>query len=110
MKNNIFQRAYVHEINRILPSWLRINIDSKERYFDATNFLTYLGKSNYVKKIGACHPYYTTVSDIHSLYLPKSVLHFSVGSTLKPTKRYRKSYMLRSKFMQQYIICFIAEE
>ena len=86
MKNNIFQRAYVHEINRILPSWLRINIDSKERYFDATNFLTFLGKSDYIKKIGTCHPYYTSASDFHSLYLPKSVLHFFVGSILKSTE------------------------
>ena len=90
MKNNIFQRVYVHEINRILPLWLRINVDSKNRYFDATNFLTFLGKSNYIKKLGACHPYYTSFSDFHSLYLPKSVFRFSVGSILKSTENIEK--------------------
>ena len=81
-KSNIFQRAYLKSINSILPSWLQINIDPNERYFDAQNFVTFLGDSTYVRKMGKCPLIDTSVKDMYSIYLPKSTLRFSVGSTL----------------------------
>ena len=84
-KTNIFQRAYLQQINSRLPLWLRINIDPKERYFDAYNFLTFLGNTAYVRNIKQCRLSDTYINDIHSVYLPKLLLRFSIGSVLKLT-------------------------
>ena len=84
-KSNIFQRAYLKNINSMLPSWIRIDIDPNERYFDTFNYLTFLGDSSYVRKMGKCGLIDISVNDMHSIYLPKSMLRFSVGSTLKST-------------------------
>ena len=84
-KSNIFQRTYLKNINSILPSWLRINIDPNERYFDAQNLVTFLGDSTYVRKMGKCSLIDTSVKDMYSIYLLKSTLRFSVGSTLVST-------------------------
>ena len=84
-KSNIFQLTYLKNINSILPLWLRINIDPNERCFDVQNLVTLLGDSTYVRKMGECPLTDTSVKDIYSIYLPKSTLRFSVGSTLKST-------------------------
>lgn len=91
IKSNIFQRTYLKNINRILPSWLQINIDPNERYFDAQNFVTFMGDSTYVRKMGKCPLIDTSVKDMYSIYLPKSVLRFSVGSTLISTTDIEKT-------------------
>ena len=84
-KSNLFQRTYLQLITSILPPWVHINIDQKERYFDTYNFLTFLGNSANVRKIKQCHLSNTYVNDVHSVYLPKSLLRFSIGSTSKST-------------------------
>ena len=84
-KSNIFQRTYLKNINSMLPSWLRIDIDPNERYFGTYNYLTFLGDSSYVRKMGKCPLIDTSVNDMHSIYLLKSMLQVSVGSTVKST-------------------------
>ena len=81
--NSIFQRTYIDQVNSLLPSYLRVNVDPKGRYFAANNFLSFIGDGNVVKKTTPCNRMESHTDDLYSIYLPKSAFQFTIGASLK---------------------------
>ena len=70
--NNIFQRAYYNEVNNMLPSWLRMKVDTSEGFFAAENFQSLLGKGSAVKNIKYCSQLLFDDHSQYSVYIPKT--------------------------------------
>ena len=81
--NSIFQRTYIDQANILLPSYLRVNVDPKGRYFAANNFLSFIGDGNVVKKTAPCNKMESPADDLYSIYLPKTAFQFTIGASLK---------------------------
>ena len=83
--NNIFQRAFYKEVNKILPSSLRLRVNMDEGYFSAENFVTLLGKGSLFTAKHYCPKIAFFSNDIYSLYLPKALTNFYFESSRKGT-------------------------
>ena len=81
--NSIFQRAYYTEINKLLPSWLRIKVDPSKGFFAAENFQSLLGKGSIAKNIKYCSRIQFEDDSQYSVYIPKTQTNFYFLSSRK---------------------------